>query len=227
MSRLSSTLCWPEPWARVPGPTFAETTFFPEIQAAIYPQNTAVTPRTGTVSYLASYCLRVHTPSVMSETEQLPGLEVPGETPEAICAGVAEKFGVRRTEIALLEVSGNVLRFLFPAQLKKVGAIPLSSPSVAARTARTGRSDLFNAFTRVKHLSVFEVVKIGESRADSEVIQKLMSAPIEDANGKIVGVIQVSRKAEHPSGAGEDFTSEDLRELESVAASIGRVMPKS
>jgi len=107
-----------------------------------------------------------------------------------------------------------------------VGAIPLSSPSVAARTARTGRSDLFNAFTRVKHLSVFEVVKIGEPGADSEVIQKLMSAPIEDPNGHIVGVIQVSRKAEHPCGAGADFTTHDLRELESVAASIGRMMPK-
>ena len=163
----------------------------------------------------------------MSETEQLPGLEVPGKTPEAICDGVAEKFGVRRTEIALLEVSGNVLRFLFPAQLKKVGAIPLSSPSVAARTARTGRSDLFNAFTRVKHLSVFEVVKIGEPGDDSEVIQKLMSAPIEDPNGNVVGVIQVSRKAEHPSGAGADFTTDDLRELESVAGLIGRLMPKS
>ncbi len=163
----------------------------------------------------------------MSETEQLPGIAVPGETPETVCASVAKKFGVRQTEIALLEVSGNVLRFLFPAELKKVGAIPLSSASVAARTARTGRADLFNAFTRIKHLSVFEVVKIGESGADTEVIQKLMSAPIADPNGKIIGVVQVSRKAQHPSGAGADFTTEDLRKLESVAASIGRAMPKS
>ena len=163
----------------------------------------------------------------MSETEQLPGIEVLSETPETICASVAEKFGVRLTEIALLEASGNVLRFLFPAELKKVGAIPLSSPSVAARTARTRRSDLFNAFTRVKHLSVFEVVKIGESGVDTEVIQKLMSAPIGDPNGNIIGVIQVSRKARHPSGAGADFTTEDLRKLESEAASIGRKMSRS
>lgn len=163
----------------------------------------------------------------MSETEQLTGIELTGETPETICESVAGRFGVGRTEIALLEVSGNVLRFLFPAELKKVGAIPLSSASVAARTARTGRSDLFNAFTRVKHLSVFEVVKIGESGAHTEVIQKLMSAPIVDPNGTIIGVIQVSRKAQHPSSAGADFTTDDLRKLESVAASIGRKMPKS
>jgi len=192
-----------------------------------YSPSTAVTSAPGTISYLASYLLRVHTPSVMSEIEQLPGIELPGETPETICASVAEKFAVRQTEIALLEVSGNVLRFLFPAELKKVGAIPLSSPSVAARTARTGRSELFNAFTRVKHLTVFEVVKIGYSGADTEVIQKLMSAPISDPSGSIVGVIQVSRKAQHPSGAGADFTTGDLRKLESVAASIGRTMPKS
>jgi hypothetical protein len=123
-------------------------------------------------------------------------------------------------------VSGSVLRFLFPAELKKVGAIPLSSPSVVARTARTRRSELFNAFTKVKHLSVFEVVKIGESGADTEVIQKLMSAPIADPNGNIVGVVQVSRKSRHPAGAGPDFTTEDLRKLESVAASIGRILAK-
>jgi len=163
----------------------------------------------------------------MSETEQLPGLEVPGETPEAICAGVAEKFGVRRTEIALLEVSGNVLRFLFPAQLKKVGAIPLSSPSVAARTARTGRSDLFNAFTRVKHLSVFEVVKIGESGADSEVIQKLMSAPVFSPGEEVLGVIQVSRKARSTAKAGPDFVPQDLGKLKSVAATVGTILARS
>lgn len=191
-----------------------------------WPADTQVTHKTSTVSYLASYLPRAHTRSVMSGTEQLPGIEVQGDSPESICASVANVFGVRRTEIALLEVSGNVLRFLFPAELKKVGAIPLSSPSVVARTARTRRSELFNAFTKVKHLSVFEVVKIGESGADTEVIQKLMSAPIADPNGNIVGVVQVSRKSRHPAGAGPDFTTEDLRKLESVAASIGRILAK-
>jgi transcriptional regulator of acetoin/glycerol metabolism len=53
-----------------------------------------------------------------------------------------------------------------------------------------------------------------------------MSAPIVDPDGKVVGVIQVSQKSQHPSGAGPDFTTDDLRKLERLALSIGKAMPK-
>lgn len=159
----------------------------------------------------------------MLEIEQLAGLDSQS-TPESICSTVAQVFGVRPTETALLEVSGNLLKFLYPAELKNVGAIPLSSSAVAARTARTKRSELFNTFARVKHSSVFEVVKIGEPGKSTEAIQKLMSAPILSTDGKVIGVIQVSRKAEQASAAGADFTSEELRKLEAAAVSIARFL---
>ena len=133
-------------------------------------------------------------------------------------------FGVRATEIALLELSGNLLRFVYPPELQKAGAIPLSSSAVAARTARTRRPDLFNTFTRVKHSSVFEVVKIGVDGAEGEVIQKLMSVPLLGSEGNVVGVIQVSRKAHSLPAAGPDFTSDDLRKLQSVAVDVARLM---
>lgn len=161
----------------------------------------------------------------MLEIEQLAGLDSQS-TPESICAGVAQVFGVKPTEIALLEASGNLLTFLYPAELKKVGAIPLSSSAVAARTARNKRSELFNTFARVKHSSVFEVVKLGEAGQGTEAIQKLMSAPILSTTGGVVGVIQVSRKAERAAVAGADFTTEELRKLESVAVVIARLITK-
>jgi len=158
----------------------------------------------------------------MWEMEQLAGLDLPNSTPESICACVAKIFEVRETEVALLELSGSLLNFVYPAELKTAGAIPLSSSAVAARTAQTRRAELFNGFTQVKHHSVFELVKLGDTGLDDQVIQKLMSAPVLASNGEVIGVIQVSRKAPRPAAAGPDFTTEDLRKLETVGRFVGK-----
>jgi hypothetical protein len=160
----------------------------------------------------------------MWEIEQLAGLDSPDSTPESICACVAKIFRVSETEVALLELGGSLLNFLYPAELKTAGAIPLSSSAVAACTARSQQAELFNGFTQVKHFSIFELVKLGDSGLDAQVIQKLMSAPILAENGEVIGVIQVSRKAPRPAAAGPDFTPDDLRKLESVARIVGRLM---
>ncbi|MGO9086757.1 MAG: hypothetical protein ACLQBK_16140 [Candidatus Sulfotelmatobacter sp.] len=91
---------------------------------------------------------------------------------------MAKIFHVKETEVALLELGGSLLNFLYPAELKTAGAIPLSSSAVAARTARTRQAELFNSFTQIKHFSVFELVKLGDTGLDAQVIQKLMSAPV-------------------------------------------------
>lgn len=162
----------------------------------------------------------------MAEIEQLAGLDSPGSTPDSICTGVAKIFHVTETEVALLELSGSLLNFIYPAALKTAGAIPLSSSAVAARTARTRQAELFNGFAEVKHFSVFELVKLGDTGLDDQVIQKLMSAPILARNGEVIGVIQVSRKAPRPAAAGPDFTPDDLQKLESVAHFVGTLMAK-
>ena len=182
--------------------------------------------RWGHVGYLARYLAGWHTAYKMLETEQQEPLEGVQSTPESICAWVAKNFGVKKAEIALLEVTGTLLKFVYPAELKTVGAIPVSSSAVAARTARNKRAELFNTFTRVKHSSVFEVVKIGEG-GSGEVIQKLMSAPVYAESGDVIGVVQVSRKSDTPRTAGPDFTSEDLRKLQSVAVAVGKLMSKN
>jgi hypothetical protein len=157
----------------------------------------------------------------MFEMEQLAALDLKSG-PESICACVAKIFEVRETEVALLELSGSLLNFVYPAALKTAGAIPLSSSAVAARTAQSKRAEIFNGFAQVKHFSVFELVKLGNTGLDDQVIQKLMSAPVLTSNGEVIGVIQVSRKAPRPDAAGPDFTTEDLRKLEAVGRLVGK-----
>ncbi len=158
----------------------------------------------------------------MGDIEQLALDSSASSTPESICDCVAKIFHVSKTEVALLELSGRLLNFLYPAELKTAGAIPLSSSAVAAVTAQSNRAELFNSFTQVRHSSVFELVKLGDTGLDAQVIQKLMSAPIVTPNGEVIGVIQVSRKAPRPAAAGPDFTPDDLRRLESVARFLGK-----
>lgn len=160
----------------------------------------------------------------VQELKQLSELGPQDCTPDSICARIAKIFRVRETEVALLELRGSLLNFLFPAELKTGGAIPLSSSAVAARTAQSAKAELFNSFTQVKHFSVFELVKLGDSGLDAQVIQKLMSAPVLSTGGKVWGVIQVSKKAPNPAIAGSDFTSADLQKLERVAGIVGRLM---
>jgi len=162
----------------------------------------------------------------MEEIEQLAGLDSADQTPDSICANVATIFRVSETEVALLELNGSLLNFLYPVELRAAGAIPLSSSAVAARTARTNQAELFNGFTQVKHFSVFELVKLGDTGLDDQVIQKLMSAPVLARNGEVIGVIQISRKAPRPAAAGPDFTPEDLQRLESVARFVGTLIAK-
>ena len=149
------------------------------------------------------------------------------DTPEKLCAELAKLFGVRRDEVALLRLQGRMLMFVYPPELQAAGAIPISSSAVAARTASTRKSELFNSFVKVKHSSVFETVKLGSEKSASEpearVIQKLMSAPIMGDHGKVLGVIQVSRKGATLAAAGPDFTVAELQELEAAGRLVGSV----
>jgi len=135
---------------------------------------------------------------------------------------------VRKTEVALLVLQGNLLKFLFPAELRSAGSIPLTSSAVAAKTALSRKAELFNTFANVKHSSIFEMVKLGtaDENPDAQVIQKLMSAPILDSFGEVWGVIQISRKGTSPKTAGPDFSEEDLQVLERSCESVAKLMPR-
>lgn len=74
---------------------------------------------------------------------------------------------------------------------------------------------------------MFEVVKLADAKNEVDVIQKLMTAPVTASDDQVVGVIQVSRKAKYLPEAGPDFTPEDLKKLEAIATSIGKLMKKN
>ena len=150
----------------------------------------------------------------------LQSLMEPNVAPQQVGAVLAEIFHVQPTEVALLRLESGALRFLFPDQLRTAGTIPVSSTTVAAHTAASKKSEIFNNFARVKHASIFESIRLdGESLDQPEPapIQKLMSAPVMDEDSRVLGVVQVSRKGLDPSYAGADFSREDLHELELAA----------
>jgi len=107
--------------------------------------------------------------------------------------------------------------------------LPLTGSAVAARTAATRTSFLSNSFMRVKHVSLFESVRLGaaaqeEDRSQDQLpIQKIMSVPVGPAGGNVIGVAQVSRKGLDASVAGADFTNEDLKLLEQAADILSRM----
>src|SRR6202795_4909534 len=116
---------------------------------------------------------------------------------DRVCLKLAQILGVRRSEVALLRLEKGSLRFVFPPELRAAGVLPLSGSAVAARTASTRISLLSNSFYRVKHVSLFESVKLGDVEEDSSQqmpIQKIMSVPLASSEGNVLGVVQISRK---------------------------------
>ena len=151
-----------------------------------------------------------------SDSEQ-PSISIIGER-------IAKHLGVKRDEVAILGVSyrWKHLHFLVPNALKNVGFIPLSSNSaLAARTARESRPEINNNFTAVRHASVFEGVRTATT--SGEAIQKIISAPIL-CDGKVVGVIQISRKGLNSIDAGADFTADDLGKVLAVCRPLGKIV---
>jgi hypothetical protein len=133
-------------------------------------------------------------------------------------------FDVKADEVAVLKVIPKYksLKFVFPEKLSPVGTIPLTSTTaLAARTARDRKPELANNFSTARHANFFEAVPLG--RHSSELIQKIMSAPIMDGT-RIHGVVQICRKAATLSESGTDFTQKDLRKLISLSPTLDRFL---
>jgi hypothetical protein len=140
-----------------------------------------------------------------------------------LAAQISNGFGAKKEEVAILRLSadGKVLSFIFPIKLSFVGAIPISTThSLAAKTIREKRGEFVNNFANYKHATVFEAVDLSEGEK-AIPIQKIMSSPMV-LDGKVVGVLQVSRKAHTGDPTGSDFTHADLAQLASVGAILGK-----
>jgi hypothetical protein len=168
--------------------------------------------------------------SLVSELEKLANAVEQDEASAAqvsmpaLAEKIAKELRVKVDEVAILAVSNRWrhLHFLVPAALKNVGFVPLTSNSaLAARTARESRPEINNNFSAVRHATVFEGVKAATTSGES--IQKIISAPILN-EGKVVGVMQVSRKAGSTEHAGPDFTAEDLEKVLAICRPLGKLV---
>jgi len=149
-------------------------------------------------------------------------------SPEQACIELSRIFSVGLTEVALMRVEGDILNFLYPAELRVAGFVPLSSSkAVAARTASTRKVELFNNFVIVQHANVYETIKLStlgqSSMPGANTIQKLMTAPVVDAHHNVVGVLQICHKGLTPDDSGADFTLNDLQNLELAARTLGNL----
>jgi GAF domain-containing protein len=137
---------------------------------------------------------------------------------------IAKTLHVKVDEVAILAVSEKWrhLYFLVPQALRNVGHIPLSSTSaLAARTVRDRRPEIVNNFATVRHASVFEGVKAESLNAAA--IQRIISAPI-SLDGKVIGVIQISRKAATVAESGPEFSGADLQKLMAICEPLAKLM---
>jgi hypothetical protein len=156
-------------------------------------------------------------------------LESNGAAPDSeslgkLAALIASLFDVKADEVAILKLIPKFksLKFVIPEKFTQLGTIPLTSTTaLAARTAREKRPELVNNFSTARHANVFEAVPLG--RDPSELIQKIMSAPILDGS-KVHGVVQISRKAASLAQAGADFTPKDLNTLVSLSGALDRFL---
>jgi hypothetical protein len=149
----------------------------------------------------------------------------PDDSLAQLAAVIAQAFKGRKDEVALLRVSpdGKMVSFLFPAKFQKVGAIPLtSSHSLATKTIRDKKGEIVNNFSVYKHPTVFESIDLS-AEEKAIPIQKIISSPM-IVDGKVVGVIQVSRKGKAGDPIGPDFSPADLTELNTVGTIVGKFL---
>lgn len=147
----------------------------------------------------------------------LAAVTVPADRLRVVAEEVAAFFGVRPHEIGLFSVDAkrHEITFRWPLSMAKVGHIPLNAVnSLVAKTANDRTATLDNSFARTRHLFMFEHMLA--DKTERITAQKVMSVPI-IIDDTVSGVIQVVRKGASPVEAGDDFTQQNLVDLERVA----------
>ncbi len=142
-----------------------------------------------------------------------------------------ENFFLNDYEVAifLTNEEKTVLSFACPDYLVNSGMIPVSSTEAFnAAIFRTGRGIIENNLQQQKHLLIFEIIRTPDDKIMP--VWKMIGALIAVGEEKL-GVIEISRRSDNMTDAGEDFTESDLMFLENtikkLAPFIQRVMPKN
>ncbi len=128
-----------------------------------------------------------------------------------------EVYNVDEDEVTILlsNKKRNVLSFAKPDYLRDSGFIPMTSPdSMAVKSIHEKKAKLMNHIASIRHANIFESVK--HPKKYSRPIQMMMIAPI-FVEGVPLGAIEVVRKGNTKTEAGDDFSQEDFKNfVESV-----------
>ncbi len=142
-----------------------------------------------------------------------------------------ENFFLGDYEVAifLTNQEKTVMSFACPKYLINAGMIPVSSTeAITSSIFRTGRGIVANSLQQQKHLSIFEIIRTPEG--EMKPIWKMIAALIAVEDDKI-GVIEISRRANKPEEADEDFSENDLlflqKTIKILAPFIKKVMPEN
>ena len=140
-----------------------------------------------------------------------------------VAKAAGELFGVAPDEVAVLRLNakGKTLRFVIPEKLAAVGTIPLAAPRPWRRVRPANGVRNSRTISAPRGTPLF--LKAFPGRDPSEMIHKIMSAPIMDG-AQVLGVVQISRKGRSSNDAGQDFTQKDLRVLTSISPALERFL---
>ena len=149
-----------------------------------------------------------------------------------IGAYLAKEFRVSDDEVGILLLTegGSLLRFVYPRELSldKLSFFPVTAPSVAARVLRARRGHVYNRAPEVPHLHVYERIPL--RTRFPRPIQKMIAVPLFLDEDRVLGVLEVSRKAESPEEAGPDFTEAEVLKLTDfgrlLASHLERILPE-
>lgn len=139
---------------------------------------------------------------------------------QVLVTTLVEAFALKPDEVAVFVLSpdGEMLIFAYPPELAAGGAnaFPVRFPSVAGRVVVGGKGLLSNQVQQEPHLSFYERVRVHGIAPTA--IQKLLAVPLPGPASNPLGVLEISRRGGTWGEAGPDFTPEDLRRLERLAA---------
>lgn len=142
-----------------------------------------------------------------------------------LCLALAKDHEGGQAAVLMLLPDDSRLTFVYPQHLAGGNSIPLSRDSFAGRVVLDQRPMLENKVSEEPHKDVFE--RIPGPSGKARQIQKMIAAPLFDAAGKSIGVVEVSRTGDSPTAAGEDFRPIDMQNLEKCCRAFAPYVVRS
>ena len=121
---------------------------------------------------------------------------------------------VRNGQTAILMIDRDLehLTFAYPEHLARGNVLPIDRNSFAGQVVLSREILIENNVAREPHKDFFE--RIPDSSGSVRPIQKMVASPLFGRDGKVIGVVEVSRAGDEHSGPEANFTARDGKNLE-------------